>query len=131
MDEFEARLSVVSTTSHARSQRTVEGSVSQWQRTELECLSPLEDCSWQNTEDTVLGAPLPEVPRDWRFPRSGQVFSELGGLVLTSSTLRCPWQFAESKTVGRSNECEDRVDEFEAKVACRVDDVASSVTKDS
>ena len=33
VDEFEARLSVVSTTLHAQSQRTVEGSVSQWQRT--------------------------------------------------------------------------------------------------
>ena len=38
---------------------------------------------------------------------------------------------AESKTVCGSNECEDRVDEFEVKVACRVNDVASSVTKDS
>ena len=41
------------------------------------------------------------------------------------------WRFAESKTVCGRNECEDRVDKFEAKVVCRVDDVARSVAKDS
>ena len=61
MDEFQARLLVVSTTLHVRSQLTVEGSVSQWQLRAEVCVpfkGPLEDrIARQNTQDTVLLRP--------------------------------------------------------------------------